>query len=116
MFVSLTGCELYRRTSRSLVFEGGSPRTTYLVLVETQPGGCVFFALNCVFGCASTECDQWQQKTVPKYRFFYSATTLLIEVPELPGLNKKEESIMWTKPSFNDLRIGFEVTMYIANR
>ncbi|MDY0191122.1 MAG: pyrroloquinoline quinone precursor peptide PqqA [Desulfuromonas sp.] len=23
---------------------------------------------------------------------------------------------MWTKPSFNDLRIGFEVTMYIANR
>ncbi|MCK9533259.1 MAG: pyrroloquinoline quinone precursor peptide PqqA [Atribacterota bacterium] len=23
---------------------------------------------------------------------------------------------MWTKPTFNDLRIGFEVTMYIANR
>ncbi|AUY37081.1 pyrroloquinoline quinone precursor peptide PqqA [Pseudomonas japonica] len=23
---------------------------------------------------------------------------------------------MWTKPSFTDLRIGFEVTMYFANR
>ncbi|NLU12557.1 MAG: pyrroloquinoline quinone precursor peptide PqqA [Gammaproteobacteria bacterium] len=23
---------------------------------------------------------------------------------------------MWTKPTFTDLRIGFEVTMYIANR
>ncbi|HDZ55085.1 MAG TPA: pyrroloquinoline quinone precursor peptide PqqA [Pseudomonas xinjiangensis] len=23
---------------------------------------------------------------------------------------------MWTKPSFTDLRIGFEVTMYFASR
>ncbi|WP_083491836.1 MULTISPECIES: pyrroloquinoline quinone precursor peptide PqqA [Pseudomonas] len=23
---------------------------------------------------------------------------------------------MWTKPAFTDLRIGFEVTLYIANR
>ncbi|AVF57766.1 pyrroloquinoline quinone precursor peptide PqqA [Pseudomonas fulva] len=23
---------------------------------------------------------------------------------------------MWTKPTFTDLRIGFEVTMYFANR
>ncbi len=23
---------------------------------------------------------------------------------------------MWTKPAFTDLRIGFEVTMYFANR
>ncbi|MBA1279182.1 pyrroloquinoline quinone precursor peptide PqqA [Pseudomonas jessenii] len=23
---------------------------------------------------------------------------------------------MWTKPAFIDLRIGFEVTMYFANR
>ncbi|AQZ96871.1 MAG: pyrroloquinoline quinone precursor peptide PqqA [Pseudomonas sp.] len=23
---------------------------------------------------------------------------------------------MWTKPSYTDLRIGFEVTMYFANR
>ncbi|MCP4598614.1 pyrroloquinoline quinone precursor peptide PqqA [Neptuniibacter sp.] len=22
----------------------------------------------------------------------------------------------WSKPSYNDLRIGFEVTMYFANR
>ncbi|HZJ92581.1 MAG: pyrroloquinoline quinone precursor peptide PqqA [Pseudomonas sp.] len=23
---------------------------------------------------------------------------------------------MWTKPTYNDMRIGFEVTMYISNR
>ncbi|HSG02865.1 MAG: pyrroloquinoline quinone precursor peptide PqqA [Neptuniibacter sp.] len=23
---------------------------------------------------------------------------------------------MWTKPAYKDLRIGFEVTMYFANR
>ncbi|WP_111496744.1 MULTISPECIES: pyrroloquinoline quinone precursor peptide PqqA [Marinobacter] len=23
---------------------------------------------------------------------------------------------MWTKPAFEDMRIGFEVTMYFANR
>ncbi|MBC3304672.1 pyrroloquinoline quinone precursor peptide PqqA [Pseudomonas sp. B21-028] len=23
---------------------------------------------------------------------------------------------MWTKPTYTDLRIGFEVTMYFANR
>ncbi|AHI32361.1 MULTISPECIES: pyrroloquinoline quinone precursor peptide PqqA [Gammaproteobacteria] len=23
---------------------------------------------------------------------------------------------MWTKPAYEDLRIGFEVTMYFANR
>ncbi|HAQ25546.1 MULTISPECIES: pyrroloquinoline quinone precursor peptide PqqA [Pseudomonadaceae] len=23
---------------------------------------------------------------------------------------------MWTKPEYSDLRIGFEVTMYFANR
>ncbi|HWK55435.1 MAG TPA: pyrroloquinoline quinone precursor peptide PqqA [Hyphomicrobiales bacterium] len=23
---------------------------------------------------------------------------------------------MWTKPSFTDVRFGFEVTMYVANR
>ncbi|HET8800650.1 MULTISPECIES: pyrroloquinoline quinone precursor peptide PqqA [Marinobacter] len=23
---------------------------------------------------------------------------------------------MWTKPTYEDLRIGFEVTMYFANR
>ncbi|WP_439647241.1 pyrroloquinoline quinone precursor peptide PqqA [Alcanivorax xiamenensis] len=27
-----------------------------------------------------------------------------------------EELAMWTKPSYVDMRIGFEVTMYISNR
>ncbi len=30
--------------------------------------------------------------------------------------NNKEVMIMWTKPAYTDLRIGFEVTMYFANR
>ena len=28
----------------------------------------------------------------------------------------KEENIMWTKPVATEMRYGFEVTMYIANR
>lgn len=30
--------------------------------------------------------------------------------------DKPEDATMWTKPSYTDLRIGFEVTMYFANR
>ncbi|CAI8856387.1 pyrroloquinoline quinone biosynthesis protein A [Pseudomonas sp. IT-P218] len=33
-----------------------------------------------------------------------------------PSIQKKRNSIMWTKPAYTDLRIGFEVTMYFANR
>ena len=28
----------------------------------------------------------------------------------------KETSMQWTTPAFTDLRFGFEITMYIANR
>jgi coenzyme PQQ precursor peptide PqqA len=28
----------------------------------------------------------------------------------------QEITMQWTKPAFSDLRFGFEVTMYIANR
>lgn len=36
----------------------------------------------------------------------------------LPFINQTTERgrTMWTKPSYTDLRIGFEVTMYFANR
>ena len=27
-----------------------------------------------------------------------------------------QEKIMWTKPRYEEMRFGFEVTMYIANR
>ncbi|SEG00242.1 coenzyme PQQ precursor peptide PqqA [Billgrantia desiderata] len=30
--------------------------------------------------------------------------------------NNPGGTAMWTKPSFRDLRLGFEVTLYIANR
>lgn len=38
--------------------------------------------------------------------------------PEQTGINNdnNEDATMWTKPAYNDLRIGFEVTMYINNR
>ncbi len=34
----------------------------------------------------------------------------------IPFDNNKEDLPMWTKPAYTDLRIGFEVTMYFANR
>jgi pyrroloquinoline quinone biosynthesis protein A len=30
--------------------------------------------------------------------------------------HNKRTAPMWTKPTYTDLRIGFEVTMYFANR
>jgi len=29
---------------------------------------------------------------------------------------RQEVRTMWTKPDYNDMRFGFEVTMYINNR
>ncbi len=38
----------------------------------------------------------------------------------LPGaglsIPQFKETPMWTKPCYRDLRLGFEVTLYIANR
>jgi pyrroloquinoline quinone biosynthesis protein A len=36
--------------------------------------------------------------------------------PKQLAPKQKEERTMWTKPAYIDLRIGFEVTMYFANR
>lgn len=33
-----------------------------------------------------------------------------------PDLKPPRRTIMWTKPAYTDLRIGFEVTMYFASR
>ena len=33
-----------------------------------------------------------------------------------PPTQLKESLMSWTKPAYTDLRIGFEVTMYFANR
>jgi coenzyme PQQ precursor peptide PqqA len=33
----------------------------------------------------------------------------------MPTLSK-ETLMQWTAPTFTDLRFGFEITMYIANR
>ncbi|MCP1652656.1 pyrroloquinoline quinone biosynthesis protein A [Pseudomonas nitroreducens] len=42
----------------------------------------------------------------------FNSTLPVLPVPS----NKKEDRPMWTKPSFTDLRLGFEVTLYFANR
>lgn len=34
----------------------------------------------------------------------------------MPTYHLTEDLPMWTKPAYTDLRIGFEVTMYFANR
>jgi pyrroloquinoline quinone biosynthesis protein A len=31
-------------------------------------------------------------------------------------INHRERMMAWTKPEFCDIRFGFEITMYIANR
>jgi coenzyme PQQ precursor peptide PqqA len=41
------------------------------------------------------------------------ATVLKRVTPE-PNLTRR--ATMWTKPEFTEMRFGFEVTMYIANR
>lgn len=33
-----------------------------------------------------------------------------------PQTSSRRRTSMWTKPAYTDLRIGFEVTMYFANR
>ena len=37
-------------------------------------------------------------------------------IPPLIRKQCKETIMKWNKPEFSDLRFGFEVTMYIANR
>jgi coenzyme PQQ precursor peptide PqqA len=32
------------------------------------------------------------------------------------GAARREASMQWTTPGYTDLRFGFEITMYIANR
>jgi len=32
------------------------------------------------------------------------------------SIQAKENTMQWTKPQYTDLRFGFEITMYIANR
>jgi coenzyme PQQ precursor peptide PqqA len=34
----------------------------------------------------------------------------------IPYANYRRLTMQWTAPSFTDLRFGFEITMYIANR
>jgi coenzyme PQQ precursor peptide PqqA len=34
----------------------------------------------------------------------------------MPGAFRTGDRHMWTKPEYTEMRFGFEVTMYIANR
>ena len=62
------------------------------------------------------------RRALPRHGAVSFQSTILLEAEQ--GLNwavgifrhHKEDRPMWTKPAFTDLRIGFEVTMYFANR
>ena len=49
-----------------------------------------------------------------KVAFGPRAPRALMHLPDSPGTRRGLP--MWNKPAFTDLRIGFEVTMYFANR
>lgn len=50
------------------------------------------------------------------YRHGCWASSHLLTDMTVLNINSAEDLFMWTKPSFEDLRIGFEVTMYFSNR
>ena len=54
------------------------------------------------------------QKINPKVLFFIQ-TTRPIEIKKLVQL-LTSGGFMWSTPKFEDLRLGFEVTLYISNR
>lgn len=39
-----------------------------------------------------------------------------IEYGSIQFIHKRSTHMQWTTPAFTDLRFGFEITMYIANR
>ena len=45
-----------------------------------------------------------------------SCTTRALPEHSISFIIQQEDKAMWTKPAYTDLRIGFEVTMYFANR
>lgn len=59
---------------------------------------------------------QVSSEFVPKYHVGDRACLPTIRGSSRHNDNKHEELTMWTKPAYTDLRIGFEVTMYFANR
>jgi coenzyme PQQ precursor peptide PqqA len=36
--------------------------------------------------------------------------------PTAPAVRSPSAGLQWTPPAFEDLRFGFEITMYISNR
>jgi coenzyme PQQ precursor peptide PqqA len=52
-----------------------------------------------------------------KYCIAVDAVFLLtIECGSIKLTHKRRTHMQWTTPAFTDLRFGFEITMYIANR
>ncbi|KWT96778.1 hypothetical protein APY03_2211 [Variovorax sp. WDL1] len=41
---------------------------------------------------------------------------VLKAIPPGPHPTLKETLMQWSQPAFEDLRFGFEITMYISNR
>ncbi|AOK38726.1 hypothetical protein WL90_31190 [Burkholderia cenocepacia] len=41
---------------------------------------------------------------------------ILYLVVKIANINMLRKYLMWIKPAYIDLRLGFEITMYVANR
>lgn len=60
----------------------------------------------------------WQQEIKPIATQHSSAWCCGVVSRPLPrpALSNRRLKMKWTKPSFTDMRFGFEITMYIATR
>jgi len=59
----------------------------------------------------------WRQSTQALLvRGQFESTLPKIAEPKYLNLNLLRRVAMWMKPEYTEMRFGFEVTMYIANR
>ena len=98
-----------------------SPHAYPVLFCRNAALGCVFFCLLITHFLAPFSkvkaVRPMATKTGPKVPFCSTGNSAINRgTGIIRPLIRKEESTMWTKPTYNDMRIGFEVTMYIANR
>lgn len=62
--------------------------------------------------------DISQRRLVNIGQISCNGVATLVFMAEIPACSKTtgEENMSWTTPQFVDMRFGFEITMYIANR
>ncbi|CAE6894446.1 Coenzyme PQQ synthesis protein A [Paraburkholderia domus] len=65
-------------------------------------------------------CRPWYAQAVriywPGTDFAFDRYDRLLNAVSQSHVAIKETTMQWTTPAYSDLRFGFEITMYIANR